>query len=76
MRTQKIMKGPDAQDYTVDLLVVGSATGMAAALAANEKGLKCLVIEKSGLVGGSTARSGGASWPRFSVWSYYSNACS
>ena len=47
---------------TVDLLVVGSGTGMAAALAANELGLSCLIVEKTGYVGGSTARSGGAFW--------------
>jgi len=49
-------------DTTVDLLVVGSGTGMAAALAAHELGLSVLIVEKSGYVGGSTARSGGALW--------------
>lgn len=49
-------------DTTVDLLVVGSGTGMAAALAAAERGLKVLIVEKSSYVGGSTARSGGALW--------------
>lgn len=47
---------------TVDLLVVGSGTGMAAALAADELGMSSLVIEKTRQVGGSTARSGGAFW--------------
>lgn len=47
---------------SVDLLVVGSGTGMAAALAANELGLSTLIIEKTSYVGGSTARSGGAFW--------------
>ena len=47
---------------TVDLLVVGSGTGMAAALAAHEAGLRVLIVEKSSYVGGSTARSGGALW--------------
>lgn len=46
----------------VDLLVVGSGTGLAAALAAHEQGLSVLVVEKSSYVGGSTARSGGALW--------------
>lgn len=46
----------------VDLLVVGSGTGLAAALAAHEHGLSVLVVEKSSYVGGSTARSGGALW--------------
>ena len=49
-------------DATVDLLVVGSGTGLAAALAAHECGLSVLVVEKSSFVGGSTARSGGALW--------------
>jgi len=49
-------------DTEVDLLVVGSGTGLAAALAAHENGLSVLVIEKSSHVGGSTARSGGALW--------------
>jgi 3-oxosteroid 1-dehydrogenase len=49
-------------DTCVDLLVVGSGTGMAAALAAHELGLSVLIVEKSSYVGGSTARSGGALW--------------
>jgi 3-oxosteroid 1-dehydrogenase len=49
-------------DTMVDLLVVGSGTGMAAALAAHECGLTALIVEKSSYVGGSTARSGGALW--------------
>ncbi|MBY5958995.1 3-ketosteroid-delta-1-dehydrogenase [Membranicola marinus] len=49
-------------DMTVDLLVVGSGTGLSAALAGNEIGLKSLVIEKTAHVGGSTALSGGAFW--------------
>ncbi|WP_258341398.1 3-ketosteroid-delta-1-dehydrogenase [Saccharopolyspora gregorii] len=51
-----------ARDDEVDLLVIGSGTGMAAALAAHEKGLRVLIVEKTGYVGGSTARSGGAFW--------------
>jgi 3-oxosteroid 1-dehydrogenase len=54
--------GVPVPDTTVDLLVVGSGTGMAAALAAAERGLKVLIVEKSAYVGGSTARSGGALW--------------
>lgn len=49
-------------DTSADLLVVGSGTGMAAALAAHELGLSVLVVEKASHVGGSTARSGGALW--------------
>lgn len=51
-----------SDNSTVDLLVVGSGTGIATALAAHEKGLKTLIIEKTELVGGSTALSGGAFW--------------
>ncbi|TVZ02202.1 3-ketosteroid-delta-1-dehydrogenase [Trebonia kvetii] len=51
-----------AENTTVDLLIIGSGTGMAAALAANEFGLRTLVVEKTQYVGGSTARSGGAFW--------------
>lgn len=49
-------------DQTVDLVVVGSGTGLAAALSAHEQGLSVLVIEKTATIGGSTARSGGAYW--------------
>lgn len=52
----------DQQSITVDLLIVGSGTGMAAALAAHELGLSTLIVEKTAYVGGSTARSGGAFW--------------
>jgi 3-oxosteroid 1-dehydrogenase len=57
-----IPHGTRAADTEVDLLVVGSGTGLAAALAAAELGLSVLVVEKSDYVGGSTARSGGALW--------------
>jgi succinate dehydrogenase/fumarate reductase flavoprotein subunit len=57
-----IPSGVTVDDTTVDLLVVGSGTGMAAALAAHEAALSVLIIEKSSYVGGSTARSGGALW--------------
>jgi 3-oxosteroid 1-dehydrogenase len=57
-----IPDGLPVRDTAVDLLVVGSGTGMAAALAAAERGLTVLIVEKSAHVGGSTARSGGALW--------------
>ncbi|MUL78241.1 3-ketosteroid-delta-1-dehydrogenase [Mycobacterium sp. CBMA226] len=57
-----IPAGLTIADTEVDLLVVGSGTGLGAALAAHEQGLSVLVIEKSSYVGGSTARSGGALW--------------
>lgn len=61
-RHQTIPAGLTISDTEVDLVIVGSGTGLAAALAAHEQGLSVLVIEKSGYVGGSTARSGGALW--------------
>ena len=57
-----IPAGLAVADTSVDLLVIGSGTGMAAALAAHELGLSVLIVEKSSYVGGSTARSGGALW--------------
>ncbi|MDF2894210.1 MAG: 3-ketosteroid-delta-dehydrogenase [Rhodococcus erythropolis] len=51
-----------AEHTEVDLLVIGSGTGMAAALAAHELGMSVLIVEKTQYVGGSTARSGGAFW--------------
>jgi 3-oxosteroid 1-dehydrogenase len=49
-------------EIAVDLLVIGSGTGMAAALTAHELGMSALIVEKTAYVGGSTARSGGAFW--------------
>lgn len=62
MTNATIPAGLPMADTTVDLLVVGAGTGMAAALAAHERGLSVLIVEKSSYVGGSTARSGGALW--------------
>lgn len=49
-------------DEHFDLVVVGSGTGMLAALAAKEAGQSVLVVEKSQYFGGSTALSGGGFW--------------
>jgi 3-oxosteroid 1-dehydrogenase len=50
-------------DHTVDVVVVGAGgAGMTAALAAEDKGLDTLLVEKSAYFGGSTARSGGGVW--------------
>lgn len=51
-----------AANASVDLLIVGSGTGIATALAGHEKNLKSLIVEKTEFVGGSTALSGGAFW--------------
>lgn len=49
-------------DRTVDVVVVGSGSGLCGALAAAAKGLKVLVLEKSEIVGGNTVVSGGVLW--------------
>lgn len=46
-----------------DVVVIGSgAAGLSAALAAGSRGSRVLVLEKSGLIGGTTAMSGGGIW--------------
>lgn len=48
-------------DY--DLVVAGSGiAGLAAAIIAQAKGLRVIIIEKTGLVGGTSAYSGGVVW--------------
>ncbi|MFA1702875.1 FAD-binding protein [Mycobacterium intracellulare] len=50
-------------DRSVDLLIAGSGGGgMVAGLAALDRGLEPLIIEKQSLVGGSTGLSGGIVW--------------
>lgn len=49
-------------DEQFDVIVVGSGTGLLAALAARAAGLSVLVVEKTEYVGGSTALSGGGFW--------------
>lgn len=49
-------------DHEVDVVVVGSGTGLVAALAARVAGLDVLVIEKRQITGGSTGHSGGVAW--------------
>lgn len=46
-----------------DLVVAGSgAAGLAAAVIARSKGMRVLVVEKTGLIGGTTSYSGGVVW--------------
>src|ERR1700759_499069 len=50
-------------DKSVDLLIAGSGGGgMVAALAAVDAEIEPLVVEKQGLIGGSTGMSGGMIW--------------
>ncbi len=50
-------------DLVTDAVVVGSGGGgLCAAVTARARGLDVLVVEKTDLVGGSTAMSGGAVW--------------
>ncbi len=50
-------------DEAFDLVVAGSGgAGLAAAVIAHSKGLKVLVVEKTGLIGGTTSYSGGVVW--------------
>jgi 3-oxosteroid 1-dehydrogenase len=50
-------------DETFDFVVVGSGGGsMCSGLVMREKGKSVLVLEKTELVGGTTARSGGVMW--------------
>ncbi len=49
-------------EMSYDFVVVGSGTGMLAALTAAADGLSALIVEKSRYFGGSTALSGGGFW--------------
>jgi choline dehydrogenase-like flavoprotein len=52
-----------SRDIEVDLLVLGSgASGMTAALVAAIEGARVLVLESTGRVGGTSARSSGTLW--------------
>ncbi len=50
-------------DKTVDVIVIGTGgAGLTAAIAAHDNGASVLLLEKSQLVGGTTAVSGGVVW--------------
>src|ERR1700684_3729714 len=51
------------EQHEYDMVIVGSgAAGMTAALTAAQLGATVVVLEKTGVFGGSTARSGGGIW--------------
>jgi succinate dehydrogenase/fumarate reductase flavoprotein subunit len=55
-------KDPD-WDLTTDVLIIGTGcAGLTAALAAHEQGAHVTILEKTDLVGGTTAVSAGAVW--------------
>ncbi len=52
-----------ADEQSYDVIVIGSgAAGLSAALCAGANGSRVLVLEKSALIGGTTALSGGGIW--------------
>lgn len=53
---------PETWDREVDVIVIGSGTGLVAALSAAVAGSQVLVLEKSAEIGGSTKLSGGVAW--------------
>lgn len=56
-------KGWERMDETIDFVVVGSGGGsMCAGLVMRKAGRSVLILEKTELIGGSTAKSGGVMW--------------
>jgi succinate dehydrogenase/fumarate reductase flavoprotein subunit len=54
---------PDAWDRIADVVVLGSgAAGLTAATLAHDGGAEVLLLEKAGLIGGTTGVSGGMPW--------------
>jgi succinate dehydrogenase/fumarate reductase flavoprotein subunit len=49
-------------DHEFDVVVIGSGTGLVAALAARVSGAEVVVLEKRKIVGGTTGHSGGVAW--------------
>jgi succinate dehydrogenase/fumarate reductase flavoprotein subunit len=57
-----VCEPPETWNRQTDVVVIGSGTGLSAALSASEAGAEVLVLEKSPYIGGTTAVSGGGSW--------------
>ena len=58
---EKEKETPKAAEYTADVIVIGGGgSGLAAAVSAHQNGASVIVVEKLGMVGGSTIFSGGA----------------
>lgn len=53
---------PERWDREVDVIIVGSGTGLVGGMAAAEAGAEVLVLEKRAILGGSTGHSGGVAW--------------
>lgn len=54
--------GDAAWDESYDVVVVGSGTAIVAGLTAAKNGAKTLLVEKSDIIGGTSAMSGGGFW--------------
>lgn len=59
---EKSAASDEKWDEEVDVVVIGSGTGLVAALAARVAGCDVLVLEKRKIVGGTTGHSGGVAW--------------
>ncbi|MEG0852553.1 MAG: FAD-dependent oxidoreductase, partial [Angelakisella sp.] len=60
LKAQRTRPAPQDATYDVDVVVVGGGSaGLAAAIEAAENGADVLILEKQGIVGGATTRSGG-----------------
>lgn len=53
---------PTPWDREVDVVLVGTGTGLVGGLVAAQAGLEVLALEKRTVVGGSTGHSGGVAW--------------
>lgn len=52
-----------AERFETDVAVIGSgAAGLAAAISAHEAGARVVLVERAGVIGGTTAVSGGVAW--------------